>query len=58
MRKSDIRGGRLNFTYDLILYMSIFFGKHVLHCNGIGPFVMLMDSFNLGTISRNDIVST
>ena len=29
----------------------------MLHCNGIDPFVTLMGNFNLGPISRNDIVS-
>ena len=29
----------------------------MLHCNGIDPFITLMGNFNLGPISRNDIVS-
>ena len=33
------------------------FGKYVLHCSGIDPFVTLMGNFNWGPISRNDTVS-
>ena len=40
--KTFIRGERLNFTYVLILQIARFFGKHVLHCNDIDPFVTLM----------------
>ena len=37
--------------------MARFFGKYVLHCNGIDPFVTLMGNFNWGPISCNDNVS-
>ena len=41
------RGEGLNCTHVLILYLARIFGKHVLHCNGIDPLVML----NLGFFS-------
>ena len=37
--------------------MAIIFGKSVLNCNGIDPFLTIMGNFNWGPISRNNIVS-
>ena len=45
--KTFISGGKLNFTCILIFYMARLFRKYVLHCNGIYPFVTLMN-FKVG----------
>ena len=55
--ENSFRGGRLNFTSVLILKMAIIFGKYVLYCNGIDPFVLLMGNLNWRPISCNNIAS-